>query len=158
MSDIVERLRHDFCTCLDAYKGRGLTDPTCESCSTKDERNEAADTIEQLRRERDASVNAELASHAERASLQDQLTAANAEIARLNADCDRYRGEVFATAARTEAATRRAEEAERVIEKCREVLIGVEVFVKSKEQIKKPEGHAWFDEALTAIDEWSKTK
>ena len=44
----VERLRADYCACHEAYKDRNLTDPTCESCSTKNQRYETAATIEQL--------------------------------------------------------------------------------------------------------------
>lgn len=34
-----------------------------------------------------------------------------------------------------------------------EAFDNVEIFVKSREQIKKPEGHDWFDDELEAIDE-----
>jgi hypothetical protein len=54
MSDIVERLRAEYCSCHEGYKARGLVDPSCESCQTKNERNEAAGEIERLRAERDA--------------------------------------------------------------------------------------------------------
>lgn len=49
MSDIVEYLRSDYCSCLDAYKDRGRIDPQCESCNTKDERTAAADLIDTLK-------------------------------------------------------------------------------------------------------------
>jgi len=51
MSDLIERLRQDYCSCTEGYTSRGMIDPHCESCSTKDERHEAADEIERLRRE-----------------------------------------------------------------------------------------------------------
>jgi len=47
-TDLIARLREDYCYCLDAYKARGRIDPQCESCNTKDERDEAADAIESL--------------------------------------------------------------------------------------------------------------
>lgn len=49
--DIVERLRNDYCNCLDSYKDRGRIDPTCESCQTKQDRTDAADEIERLRKQ-----------------------------------------------------------------------------------------------------------
>lgn len=53
MSDIIERLRADYCNCIPAYKDRGLMDPQCESCQTMPERTEAANEIERLRAEND---------------------------------------------------------------------------------------------------------
>lgn len=50
-ADIVERLRYEACSCLNAYKARGRVDPACISCQTKDERTEAAEEIESLRAE-----------------------------------------------------------------------------------------------------------
>ena len=49
MTDILQRLRADYCTCHEAYRTRDMLDPTCESCATKDDRTEAADEIERLR-------------------------------------------------------------------------------------------------------------
>jgi len=50
-SVIAYDLRADLCLCHEGYKSRGMTDPTCESCSTHDERYEAADAIDNLMRE-----------------------------------------------------------------------------------------------------------
>lgn len=49
MSDTIqERLRANYCSCHESYTSRKLTAPDCESCNTKEWREEAADHIDRL--------------------------------------------------------------------------------------------------------------
>ena len=48
MKELIERLREDYCSCIDGYKSRGMTDPQCSSCDSKDWREECADVLERL--------------------------------------------------------------------------------------------------------------
>jgi len=44
--ELIARLRMDNCQCHEGYKCRNKIDPSCVSCETKDERNEAANALE----------------------------------------------------------------------------------------------------------------
>ena len=48
MKELIARLREDYCSCIDGYKSRGMTDPQCSSCDSKDWREECADALERL--------------------------------------------------------------------------------------------------------------
>ena len=48
MKELIARLREDYCSCIDGYKSRGMTDPQCSSCDSKDWREECADALESL--------------------------------------------------------------------------------------------------------------
>ena len=48
MKELIARLREDYCSCIDGYKSRGMTDPQCSSCDSKDWRGECADALERL--------------------------------------------------------------------------------------------------------------
>ena len=50
-SDLIAMLRADYCSCTEGYTSRGLIDPHCGSCQTRDERHEAADALEAQARE-----------------------------------------------------------------------------------------------------------
>ena len=52
--ELIDRLREDYCSCIDGYKSRGMTDPQCSSCDSKDWREECADALVSLTAERDA--------------------------------------------------------------------------------------------------------
>lgn len=41
-------MQEDYCSCLPAYKDRGMFDPQCQSCMTHDERHECANTLRDL--------------------------------------------------------------------------------------------------------------
>ncbi len=63
----------------------------------------------------------------------------------------------FRTALRIAHDANKMTEAERdqlraLLQEAHKALVGVDVFVKSREQIKKPEGHQWFDEVVARID------
>jgi hypothetical protein len=51
VAELVEGLRADYCNCHTYYSDRGLTDPTCDSCDTHEERNELAAALERLEAE-----------------------------------------------------------------------------------------------------------
>jgi len=38
----------DYCSCLPAYKDRGISDPQCQSCNTHDERHDYARILRDL--------------------------------------------------------------------------------------------------------------
>ena len=107
MSDIIERLRADYCNCIPAYKDRGLMDPQCESCQTMPERTEAANEIERLRAEND-TLRGAMAANDERLRvagervgiiagcdtaelMADEIECLLAEVAGLREDAERYR-------------------------------------------------------------------
>ena len=46
--ELIAQLREDYCSCIDGYKSRGMTDPQCSSCDSKDWREECADALERL--------------------------------------------------------------------------------------------------------------
>ena len=48
MKELIARLREDYCSCIDGYKSRGMTDPQCSSCDSKDWREECADALERM--------------------------------------------------------------------------------------------------------------
>ena len=72
--ELADELSLDYCSCLADYKSRGMTDPECESCSTKDLRHRAAAELRRLAVEAETlRVDADECD-ALRAKLADTLT------------------------------------------------------------------------------------
>ena len=65
MKELIERLREDYCSCIDGYKSRGMTDPQCSSCDSKDWREECADALESLTKALDFWKNGHIEMTAE---------------------------------------------------------------------------------------------
>ena len=72
--ELADELSHDYCSCLADYKSRGMTDPECESCGTKDLRHRAAAELRRLAVEADTLRADADECDALRAKLADTLT------------------------------------------------------------------------------------
>ena len=84
MKELIERLREDYCSCIDGYKSRGMTDPQCSSCDSKDWREECADALERMVAEKKGDGQ----TIAHQMEENERLTA---ERDALRADAERYR-------------------------------------------------------------------
>ena len=99
MKELIERLREDYCSCIDGYKSRGMTDPQCSSCDSKDWREECADALESLTKALDFWKNGHIEMTAELFAVkraqdtavdeyiksEEKVIALTAELARISA-------------------------------------------------------------------------
>ena len=91
MKELIERLREDYCSCIDGYKSRGMTDPQCSSCDSKDWRGECADALERLTAENTQLENNNVWQATKIVEHLDTIEHLTAERDALRADAERYR-------------------------------------------------------------------